>query len=115
MTDATTAIDLLTAVEGYLVRVTADSVYDMVAVYESVRARSTTVVVPPARTANVSGQGPRSPARDRTITLVKQFGRRRRKQASGSHRQAGCRTRASDTRPSSETIFGPGTQPACQH
>ena len=35
------------------------------------RARGATVVVPPARTATVSGHGPRSPARDRTIPLVK--------------------------------------------
>ena len=34
-----------------------------------------------------SGHGPRSPARDRTITLVKQLGRRRWKKASGYHRQ----------------------------
>ena len=36
----------------------------------------------------VSGHGPRSPARDRTITLVKQLGRRRWKKASGYHRQS---------------------------
>ena len=41
----------------------------------------------PARTANISGHGPRSPARDRTITWVKQLGRRRWKKASGYHRQ----------------------------
>ena len=46
-----------------------------------------TVVIPSARTANASGHGPWSPARDRTITLVKQLGRRRWKQASGYHRQ----------------------------
>ena len=46
-----------------------------------------TVVIPPARTANVSAHGPRSPARDRTIQLVKQLGRRRWKKASGYHRQ----------------------------
>ena len=50
-------------------------------------ARGATVVIPPAKTANVSGHGPRSPARDRTITLVKTLGRRRWKQASGYHRQ----------------------------
>ena len=33
--DATTALDLLTAVEGPLVRVTADAAYDTVAVYET--------------------------------------------------------------------------------
>ena len=85
--DATTALDLLTAVEGPLVRVTADTAYDTVAVYETATARGATVVVPPAKTANISGHGPRSPARDRTIQLVKTLGRRRWKQASGYHRQ----------------------------
>ena len=85
--DATTALDLLTAVEGPLVRITADAAYDTVAVYETAGARGATVVIPPARTANVSGHGPRSPARDRTITLVKTLGRRQWKQASGYHRQ----------------------------
>ena len=58
---AHTALDLLTAVEGPLVRVTADAASDTVAVYETTGARGATVVVPPARTANVSGHGPRSP------------------------------------------------------
>ena len=84
---ATTALDLLTAVEGPLVRVTADAASDTVAVYETATARGATVVIPPARTATVSGHGPRSPARDRTITVVKQLGRRRLKQVSGYHRQ----------------------------
>ena len=66
---------------------TADAAYDTVAVYETAGARAAAVVIPPARTANVSGHGPRSPARDRTITLVKQLGRRRWKKASGYHRQ----------------------------
>ena len=85
--DATTALDLLNAVDGPLVSVTADAAYDTVAVYQTATARGATVVIPPARTANVSGHGPRSPARDRTITLVKTLGRRRWKQASGYHRQ----------------------------
>ena len=69
-------------------RVTADAAYDTVAVYETAGARGAMVVVPPARTANISGHGPRSPARDRTITLVKTLGRRRWKKASGYHRQS---------------------------
>ena len=85
--DTTTALDLLTAVEGPLVRVTADAAYDTVAVYETARVRGATVVIPPAKTATVSGHGPRSPARDRTITLVKTLGRRQWKKASGYHRQ----------------------------
>ena len=85
--DATTVLDLLTAVESPLARVTADAAYDTVAVYETATARGATVIIPPAKTANISGHGPRSPARDRTITLVKQLGRRRWKQVSGYHRQ----------------------------
>ena len=90
--DATTALDLLNAVDGPLVRVTADAAYDTVAVYETATARGATVVIPPAKTANISGHGPRSPARDRTVTLVKQLGRRRWKKTSGYHRQEGART-----------------------
>ena len=85
--DATTALDLLTAVEGPLVRITADAASDTVAVYETATARAATVVIPPARTATVSGHDPRSPARDRTITVVKQLGRRQWKKVSGYHRQ----------------------------
>ena len=85
--DATTAVDLRTAVEGPLVRVTTDAASDTVAVDETATAWGATVVIPPARTANVSGHGPRSPARDRTIMVVKTLGRRRWKQVSGSHRQ----------------------------
>ena len=62
--DATTALDLLTAVEGPLVRVTADAASDTVAVYETATARGATVIIPPAKTANIYGHGPRSPARE---------------------------------------------------
>ena len=64
------------------VRVTADAAYGTVAVYETATVRGATVVIPPARPATVSGHGPRSPARDRTITLVKTLGRRRWRKAS---------------------------------
>ena len=43
---------------------------------------------PPARMATVSGHGPRSPVRDRTITWVKTLGRRQGQKASGYHRQS---------------------------
>ena len=86
--DATIAPDLINAVDGDLVSVTADAAYDMVAVYQTAGAWGATVVVPPHKTANVSRHGPRSPARDRTITSVKTLGRRRWKKASGYHRQA---------------------------
>ncbi len=86
--DGTVALDLITAVEGNLVRVIADAAYDTVAVWETARARDATVVVPPVRTANVSRHGPRSAARDRTIRSVQTLGRRQWKKASGYHRQA---------------------------
>ena len=85
--DATTALDLLTAGESPLVRVTADAASDTVTVYETATARGATVIIPPAKTANISGHGPRSPARDRTVTVVKQLGRRQWKKASGYHHQ----------------------------
>ena len=86
--DGTVALDLITAVDGERASVIADAAYDTVAVYETTRARNATVVVPPVRTANVSRHGPRSVARDRTITSVKKLERRRWKKASGYHRQA---------------------------
>ena len=45
--DATTALDLLIAVDGPLVRITADAASDTVAVYETATARGATVVIPP--------------------------------------------------------------------
>ena len=86
--DATTALDLINAVDGHLASVTADAAYDTVAVYETASARKATIVVPPVRTANVSRHGPRSADRDQTIRSVKKLGRRRWKKASGYHRQA---------------------------
>ena len=68
--------------------VIADAAYDTLAVYETAGARGATVVVPPAKTANVSGRRPRSRARDQTIKQVKALGRRRWKKQSGYHRQA---------------------------
>ena len=86
--DATTGIELITAVEGHLRSVTADAAYDTTAFYDAARPRGATVVVPPIKTARVTGRRRRSSARDRTITQVRQIGRRRWKKASGYHRQA---------------------------
>ena len=86
--DATTGITLIEAVDGALGRVTVDTAYDTVGFYEAAGARRATVVVPPTSTANVSRHGPRSSARDRTILVVKETGRRRWKQMSGYHGQA---------------------------
>jgi hypothetical protein len=43
---------------------------------------------PPVKTATAQGRGPRSRARDRTIRMVTEVGRRQWKKASGYHRQA---------------------------
>ena len=86
--DATTAVDLLTAVEGPLVRVTADAASDTVAVDETATARGATVVDPTGQDGKRLWSRPAVAARDRTIMVVKQLGRRRWKKVSGSHRQS---------------------------
>jgi hypothetical protein len=86
--DATTGIALMGAVAGDVTRVTADAAYDTMACYESAGTRDAQVVVPPITTAAVSGRGPRSSARDHTITSVNAIGRRRWKKRSGYHQQA---------------------------
>lgn len=86
--DATTGRALIEAVDGDLTSVTGDPAYDTIAFYDAAGARGAHVVIPPTKTARVSRRRPRSSARDRTITKVKQMGRRRWKKASGYHRQA---------------------------
>ena len=86
--DATTALDLIDTVEGDVSCLTADAAYDTRGIYEAAGARGATVVIPPTRTATVSGRRPRSPARDRTIRQVQQAGRRQWKKDSGYHQQA---------------------------
>ena len=85
--DATMGIELIRAVDG-LARVTGDAAYDAIGVYEAADARGAKVVIPPARTARVSGRRPRSSARDRTIKRMTKIGRRRWKKEAGYHRQA---------------------------
>ncbi len=86
--DATTAINLIEAVDGDIASVTADAAYDTIAFYDAASARGATVVVPPTKTATVSRRRPRSGARDRTIKQVKEIGRRLWKKVSGYQRQA---------------------------
>ena len=86
--DATTALDLINTVEGDVSCLTADAAYDTRGIYEAAGARGATVVLPPTRTATLSGRRPRSPARDRTIRQVQQVGRRQWKKDSGDQQQA---------------------------
>jgi len=86
--DALTGIALIEGLTGALASLTADAAYDTIAFYAVAAARGARVVVPPAKTATVLGRGPRSRARDRTIRMVTNIGRRQWKKASGYHRQA---------------------------
>ena len=51
---ATTGIDLIEAVDKYIISVTADTAYDTIAFYDAARVRGARVVVSPAKTAAVS-------------------------------------------------------------
>ena len=86
--DAITGIELIKGVDGDLTSVTADAAYDTIAFYDAAGARDAQVVVPPDRTATISRRRPRSSVHDRTITKVKEIGRRQWKKESGYHRQA---------------------------
>ncbi len=85
--DARTGLDLIEQVEGRVACITADPAYDTIAIYDAALARGAKVVVPPTKNAVVSGRGPRSIMRDRTIRKVKKVGRRQWKKVSGYHRQ----------------------------
>ena len=86
--DATTALDLIDRVEDDIACLTADAAYDTRGIYEAAGGRGATVVIPPTRTATVSGRRPRSSAHDRTIRQVQQVGRRQWKKDSFYHQQA---------------------------
>jgi hypothetical protein len=88
MDDATTGGGLLEQINDDVASVTADAAYDTVAFYDAAVGRGARGVIPPTKTACVSRRGPRSRARDRTITRVSVLGRRRWKATSGYHRQA---------------------------
>jgi hypothetical protein len=64
---------------------TADAAYDTTAIYEAAGVRGAKVIVPPRKTATKSRQ---PSARDRTVSRVKEVGRRQWKKESGHHRQA---------------------------
>jgi hypothetical protein len=86
--DALTGIALIEGITGSVASLTADAAYDMIAFYAVAAVRGARVVVPPAKTATALGRGPRSRARDRTIRMVTEIGRRQWKKASGYYRQA---------------------------
>ena len=85
--DATVGIDIIKTTRGKLARVTGDAAYDSVGFYEASKSKGARVVVPPTASASVTGRGPRSAERDRTIRKVEKLGRREWKKRSGYHRQ----------------------------
>ena len=85
--DAKTGIKLIKKTKGVPASVTGDAAYDTVAIYDQAGARGARVVVPPTRTASVSGHKSRSAGQDRTILRVAKIGRKRWKKESGYHRQ----------------------------
>ena len=72
--DATTALDLIDTVEGDVSCLTADAAYDTRGIYEAAGARGATVVIPPTRTATVSGRRPRSRGRPVTPQVAEDHG-----------------------------------------
>ena len=86
--DALTGIDLIEGITGTVASLTADAAYDTIAFYAVAAARGARVVVPPVKTATALGKGTHSRARDRTIRMVTEVGRRQWQKASGYHRQA---------------------------
>ena len=81
--------DLVSQVEGDIDRFTADAAYDKWLVYSAVTARGATVVIPPSKSAVVSGgAGAASQSRNKTVARIGEVGRRQWKKESGYHRQA---------------------------
>jgi hypothetical protein len=85
--DAKTGIKVIKKTKGKLSSVTGDASYDTVAIYDQAASRGARVVVPPTRSASLSGRKRRSAERDKTIQRVTKVGRPSWKKVSGYHRQ----------------------------
>jgi hypothetical protein len=75
----------LTKMKVLISSFTADAAYATTAIYEAAGIRGAKVIVPSRKTATESRQ---PSARDRTVSRVKEVGRRQWKKESGYHRQA---------------------------
>ncbi len=76
---------------------TADGAYDRRAVYEVLAERGAQAIIPPSRTAVVSGEGVLAD-RDAHIEQISRVGRRRWRQDVGNTSRLGQRTRSTGTR-----------------
>jgi len=82
---------------------TADGAYDKTAVHDLVTARGADVVVPPTKSARLSGSSAAgAPARNATVESVHELGRRERKKRRGYYHQA--RVESSVYRTSSSSV-----------
>jgi IS5 family transposase len=89
--DATTALDLIAALDGDLASFTADGAYDTSSVYAAAVMRGARVVIPPSITAtSLRKPRARSSPRNQTIARVREVGRRQWKKEVGTHQQAGA-------------------------
>jgi hypothetical protein len=92
LTDNTTddvVPELLSQVERDIDRFTADAAYDKWLVYSAVAARDARVVIPPSKTAVVSGgDSGAGQSRDTSVARIGEVGRRQWKKESGYHCQA---------------------------
>jgi hypothetical protein len=68
--DAKAGLKLIQKTKGKLASVTGDAAYGTVVIYNQAGSRGARVVVPPTRSASVSGGKPWSAARDKTILRV---------------------------------------------
>ncbi len=86
--DCTVVPDLLDQVESKIARFTADGAYDTWSIRHALAARGATVVVPPSKTAALSGgDSPAGRARDAAVVRVHEVGRRQWKKEVGNHKQ----------------------------
>jgi len=87
--DGSVVPNLLDQIGSQTGRFTADASLGRWLVYGAATARGTTVVIPPSKTAVVSGGvGDAAKSRDKTVARIHEVGRRQWKKESGHHRQA---------------------------
>ena len=85
--DATALPHLLEQIDATIDGVTADGAYDRYAVYQAIHDRGARSVIPPARTAKISGD-PVLADRDGHLEHIERAGRRRWRIEVGQHQQA---------------------------
>jgi IS5 family transposase len=106
VSDADALPDLLEQVAGEIGQVSADGAYDKRRCYEALEECGAKAVIPPRRDAKIWQHGNCAGApwqRDENLRAIRQQGRRRWKQESGSHRRSLAETAFFRCK----TIFGP--------